>query len=146
MSGFTLSYTANMFILMILYDLSLWTHDKVKVKVMLQPTVIWPVCLGIKHPSGAYGQIFISVRQLWVCWRGALSLTRGWVCRLKLFLVLASAVIFGSESRGTRAHILLSQIQDFIFRRIVQFAGWRWRYSTPPPHGSVLIYTAAYVV
>jgi hypothetical protein len=28
---------------------------------------------------------------------------------------LASAVILGSESRGTRDHILLSQIRDFLF-------------------------------
>jgi hypothetical protein len=31
---------------------------------------------------------------------------------LQLLLALASAVILGSESRGTRDHILLSQIQD----------------------------------
>jgi hypothetical protein len=35
------------------------------------------------------------------------------VCRLQLLLVLASPVILGSESRGTRDHILLSQIRDF---------------------------------
>jgi hypothetical protein len=52
--------------------------------LMLRPMVSWPVCLGIKHPSGAYDQIFITVRQLRVCWCGALSLTRGWVCRLQL--------------------------------------------------------------
>jgi hypothetical protein len=40
------------------------------------------------------------------------SLTRGYVCRLRLLLVLASVVIFGSESRGTRDHNLLSQIRD----------------------------------
>jgi hypothetical protein len=34
------------------------------------------------------------------------------VCRLQLLLVLASAVILGSESRRTRDHILVSQIQD----------------------------------
>jgi hypothetical protein len=30
-------------------------------------------------------------------------------------MVLASAVIFGSESRGTRDHTLLSQIRNFHF-------------------------------
>jgi hypothetical protein len=40
------------------------------------------------------------------------SLTKGWVCRLQLLLVLASSVILMSESRGTHEHILLSQIRD----------------------------------
>jgi hypothetical protein len=40
------------------------------------------------------------------------SLTRGWVCRLQLLLVLASAVILRSDSRGSHDHILLSQIRD----------------------------------
>jgi hypothetical protein len=40
------------------------------------------------------------------------SLTIGWVCRLQLLLVLASAVIFRSESSETDDHILLSQIGD----------------------------------
>jgi hypothetical protein len=59
-----------------------------------------------------YDQIFISVRQLRVCWCGAFSLTRERVCRLQLLLDLANAVILGSESRGNRDHILLSQIRD----------------------------------
>jgi hypothetical protein len=37
---------------------------------------------------------------------------RGWVCLLQLLLVLVSAVILGSEYRGTYDHILLSQFQD----------------------------------
>jgi hypothetical protein len=41
---------------------------------------------------------------------GRPSLTKERVCRLKLLLDLASAVILGSESRGTRDNILLSQI------------------------------------
>jgi hypothetical protein len=49
-----------------------------------------------------------------------------------------AAVIFGSESRRTRGHILLSQIRDFPLRRLLRLAGSRWRYSTPPPHRSCL--------
>jgi hypothetical protein len=37
---------------------------------------------------------------------------RGWVCRLQLLLVLASAVILRSEFRGTHDYILLCQIRD----------------------------------
>jgi hypothetical protein len=49
---------------------------------------------------------------------------------------LASAFILESESRETRGHILLSQIRDFPFRRLLRLAGLRWRYSTPPPLGT----------
>jgi hypothetical protein len=41
----------------------------------------------------------------------------------------------GSNSRGTHDHNLLSQIRDFLFRRLLRLAELRWRYSTPPPHG-----------
>jgi hypothetical protein len=71
----------------------------------------------------------------WLC--GAPSLTRGRVCLLYMLLALASAVFLGSESLGSRVHILLSQFWDFPFRRLLRLAGSRWRYSTPPPHGSI---------
>jgi hypothetical protein len=80
------------------------------------------VCLGIKHPSNAYDQISITVRQ-------------GRVCRLQLLLVLASAVILGTEFHATPDHILQPQIRYFHVRRLLRLAGLRWRYSTPPPHG-----------
>jgi hypothetical protein len=55
---------------------------------------------------------FYYVRQLRVCRCGASSLTGRRVCRLQLLVYLTSAVILGSESRGSRGHILLSQIRD----------------------------------
>jgi hypothetical protein len=91
------------------------------------------------------------------------SLTIGWVCRLEFLLVLIGEFILRSESR-----ILLSQIRDspnlegqvpifisprnsvallyppgsgFPFRRLLRLAGLRWRYSKPPPHGYLGLYS-----
>jgi hypothetical protein len=30
--------------------------------------MLWPVCLGVKHPSVAQDEIFVPVKQLLVCW------------------------------------------------------------------------------
>jgi hypothetical protein len=96
--------------------------------------VLWVTAAKFKPLSFSvrltYNQIFITVTQLRICWYGALSLTRGQVCRLLLLLALASAVIFGSESRRTRGYISLSHIPDFPFRLHLRLAGLRWRYST----------------
>jgi hypothetical protein len=43
---------------------------------------------------------------------GFVDVGRGLFCRLQLLLVLARAVILGPASRGTRDHILLSQIRE----------------------------------
>jgi hypothetical protein len=105
-----------------------WTKLSLSLSLMSWPTVSRSVCLGIKRPSGTYDQIFITVRQLRIYWYWALSVMRGRVCRLQLLLVLASAVILGSVSPGTREHILLYQIPHFPFHRLLRFAGLRWRY------------------
>jgi hypothetical protein len=53
-------------------------------------------------PPGTQDQIFVTVRQLRVCWCGAPSVTSGRVCHLQLLLGLASAVILGSVGRSVK--------------------------------------------
>jgi hypothetical protein len=71
---------------------------KVKVKVMLQPTVSRPVRPGVRHPSGTRDQFFflleIFFRRLRVCYLVAPSLTKGRVCNLLLLTVLILGHVF----------------------------------------------------
>jgi hypothetical protein len=96
---------------------------------MLRPTVGRQVFLGTERPDFYYCQTVAGLL-MWA----ALSDERTSL-RLQFLLVLASTVILGSESRGIRDHILVSQIRDLPFRRLLRLAGLRWRYLTPPPHG-----------
>jgi hypothetical protein len=108
------SWTLNFWILLWLTNAErrLTLSNQVKVKIMLWPTVSRPVCLGIKHPCGAYDQIFITVRTVMclLMW-GAFSDKRTGL-PFTAAAGLASAVILGSESRGIRDDILLAQIRD----------------------------------
>jgi hypothetical protein len=63
-------------------------------------------------PSGPQDQIYVTFKQLRVCWCGVPSLTGGRVCRLQMLLAVASAVILESEFHGTHDNILRSQIRD----------------------------------
>jgi hypothetical protein len=84
-----------------------------EVKVILQPKVSRPVCLGIKHRLGAHGQILITVRHLCLCAYGASSLMREKVCNLlvQLLLDLAGAVHSWVQILQTCDHILLSYLR-----------------------------------
>jgi hypothetical protein len=94
-----------------------------------------PVSFGVEPHLGLMARyvLLFDSYGLVFCW--APSLTIGRACVLYMLLALVSAVFLGSESLGTRDHILLSQIWNFHFRRFLRLAGSRWRYSTPPPHG-----------
>jgi hypothetical protein len=76
--------------------------------------------------------------QLRSCFCGAPSLTRGRVCLFYMLLALTSVVFLGSDFLRTRDHILLSQIWEFPFRRLLRLSGSQWSYSNSPPHGCCL--------
>jgi hypothetical protein len=131
----------------VLPSIQFWSDLSVNLSLSLSLSVIRRITTDCQSASLSWNEApiegsrphFIPVRQLRVCWCEALSLTRERVRRLQLLLSLASEFILGSQSHGTRDHILLSQIRDFPFHRLQRLAGLRWRYSTLPPHGSDLI-------
>jgi hypothetical protein len=107
-------------------DSRLKNHFRIRVGVTLRLAVYrQSVHLGAE-PLETHGQNFFS--QLNTCSHSpyiTCSLTTGSVCHLQLLLALASAFILGSEFRGTRDHILLSQIRDFPFCGLLRLSGLR---------------------
>jgi hypothetical protein len=74
------------------------------------------------------------------------SLMRGWVSRLQLLLVLASAVNLRSESRGTHDHLLLSQFRDShnLVGQVTVFISLRNRVARLYPQALGYIFVASY--
>jgi hypothetical protein len=129
MSGFALSYTANMFGLIIVYDFCLSSAQPKKSKLKLsydQQSVNQSVLVS-STMSGPHDQIFTTVRQLSVRWCGAPSLTREGVYRLKLLLALTSA-FWGPKPIG-----LMTIFYCFSFGTP---STWRARYPCLCPPGT----------
>jgi hypothetical protein len=86
--------------------------------------------------SGLRPDFYYCQRVVGLLMWGALSDERTGLSFTVAVVELASTVIRGSESRGTRDRILLCQIRDFPFCRLLRLAGLRWRCSTPPQNCS----------
>jgi hypothetical protein len=76
----------------------------------LRLTVSQSVSLGVEPHLGLMTRYLLLFDSYGLVFCRAPSLTRGRLCLLYMLLGLASAVLLGSESLGTRDHILLSQI------------------------------------
>jgi hypothetical protein len=59
-------------------------------------------------PFGTQDQIFVAVRQLKVCWCGAHSLMRGWVCRLQLRVLNQLKWKLHHDQRSVSQSVLVS--------------------------------------
>jgi hypothetical protein len=82
----------------------------IKVKVTLRLTVSQSVSLGVEPHLGLMTRYLLLLDSyIAEAFCGLPSLTRERVCFLYKLLALASAVFLGSESLGSRDHILLSQ-------------------------------------
>jgi hypothetical protein len=100
-------------------NLNHWTiRLPVQVQVILRLKVSWPVCPGIRPPSGTSDQFFflstdIIFRYLLFFLYGAPPVTNARICNLlvQVLLGLASTVILASESRKTWDHILLPHLR-----------------------------------
>jgi hypothetical protein len=83
-----------------------WNQFRVRVKVTLRLAVYrQSVPLGSK-PLETHDDQFFQLNTYCYSPYVTSSVTRGYICRLQLVLLLASAVILVCESRGTRGHIL----------------------------------------
>jgi hypothetical protein len=102
---------------------SLTDCNSSQVKVTLRLMVSQSVSCSVEPHLGLVSRYLILFDCYGLVFYRAPSLTRGRVYLLYMVQALASSVFLGSESLGTRDHILLSQIWDFPFRRLLRLAG-----------------------
>jgi hypothetical protein len=144
---------------------------KLKLKLIYYRQSVGQSVLVPESHLGPMTRFLLSVWRLQVCWYGAPSLTRGWVCNFLVQLLpgLARALTLGSKSRRTHGYILLSHLRlaqpggpgsriyipqeqggpvippgtGFPFCRLLRLTGLRWRYSNMPPWNWVEFFLTA---
>jgi hypothetical protein len=124
----------------------------VQVKVILWPTINWPVCPGIRPPSQGHEQFFFQLH-------GNYTQTAGWFLSMgrPFWLVVVRSSFWASPAQSFSCLLLVTLITLFQclnfelggsgagwlnciprnwvpFCRLLQLAGLRWRQSNPPPH------------
>jgi hypothetical protein len=105
---------------------------KVKVKVTLRLTVSQSVSPGVEPHLGLMTRYLLQFDNY-----GLVYMRRPlWREDRSVFCI----VFLGSDSLGTRDYILLSQIWDFHFRRLLRLAGSRWSIMLNPRSYSVYIF------
>jgi hypothetical protein len=114
---------------------------RVRVRVTLRLTISQSVSLGVEPHLGFMTRYLLLCDCYGLVSWGALSDER-----TGLSIVYAVGLCQRSLSRvrvacDSSPYFTVSNLR-LPFRRLVRLAGSRWRYSTPPPHGSLLFCTA----
>jgi hypothetical protein len=104
----------------------------------LRPTDSRPVRLGIGPPFGAHDQIYLSLPFFFfrltitfILFPTASSLTRKWVCSLECLHSLVRSL--STNNHTLPSHLRLCSLSVASY----DSQGLRWRYSNPPPNGSL---------
>jgi hypothetical protein len=115
----------------------LWLKDKIE--VMLRPTVIPQVCLGVKPHLGPKTSFlllsdscgFVDMNHL-LRRQDRSVIYNCWWHSLALWIQGSSPHIYIPQERGGP---VIPAGTGFPFHHLLWLAVFRWRYSNPPPHG-----------
>jgi hypothetical protein len=108
-----------------------WTHSQSQCQSYFTTGGLSPISSSLRRTPWDLAHILFS--QLNTCGNSSYItsfLTRGWVCHLRFLLAIVSEFILGSESSGTRDHILV-RFEISLFIASYESQGD----PSPTPHG-----------